>query len=383
MAFIGSFARLTDSLRENRKHPLQRFLLKRSGLTPEDIQSYEDFIRIHPFTKGELSRLQVQNPPFGGLIDTSCVTKIFQSPGPIYNVKGESCNHYRFHKALMMAGIAAGDIVLNTFSYHLSPAGEMFDEALAKIGAVTFPLGPTDSEKAAGIANAVGATAFIGTRSYLLKVLEALGGGHSIRKAYLIAEKLTEADRTMFEKDFGVAAFQGYGIAEIGLIATEDSQRDGLMVDTDTLFVEFVEPGGGTPVNPGATGEVVITFFNPATPFVRLATGDLSVIHAQRPECLAGLFGRADSSVKAKGVFIHFWQFETLCEKLQTKAKLIVESDAKGIDRLLLKIATARDREAVAVAFKKAIGLSLSLVTVDDTIEKNEILDKRPHLAER
>ncbi len=82
-------------------------------------------------------------------------------------------------------------------------------------------------------------------------------------------------------------------------------------------------------------------------------------------------------------MFIHFWQFETLCEKLQTKAKLIVESDAKGIDRLLLKIATARDREAVAVAFKKAIGLSLSLVTVDDTIEKNEILDKRPHLAER
>jgi len=237
MAFIGEFGKVLESLRANGGHPLQRFLMERSGLRPEEIESYQDFTRIRPFTKGELSRLQAEQPPLAGLIDLGLVTKLFQSPGPIYNVKGAPFDHYRFHKALTLAGFAADDIVLNTFCYHLSPAGEMFDEALEKIGAVTVPLGPTDSEKAAGIARAVGATGFIGTRSYLLKVLEQAGDAHPLRKAYLIAEKLTEADREMFQKSFGVAAFQGYGIAEIGLIATEDQPRDGWVVDSDALFL--------------------------------------------------------------------------------------------------------------------------------------------------
>ena len=166
MAFIGDFTRLAESLRESRAHPLLCFLLGRSGMAAEDIQSYEDFIRITPFTKEELSRLQSENPPFGGLFDTATITKVFQSPGPIYNVKGAPWEHYRFNKALSMAGFVRGDVVLNTFSYHLSPAGEMFDEALQKIGALVVPL-DRRLEKAAAIAAATGADGFIGTRSFL------------------------------------------------------------------------------------------------------------------------------------------------------------------------------------------------------------------------
>ncbi|NLV23786.1 MAG: phenylacetate--CoA ligase [Deltaproteobacteria bacterium] len=383
MAFIGDFTRLAESLRENRDHPLLRFLLGRSGMAAEDIQSYEDFIRITPFTKEELSRLQSENPPFGGLFDTATITKVFQSPGPIYNVKGAPWEHYRFNKALSMAGFVRGDVVLNTFSYHLSPAGEMFDEALQKIGALVVPLGPADSEKAAAIAAATGADGFIGTRSFLLKVLENLGEGGHLQKAYLIAEKLTEADRLLFAQKFNVAAFQGYGIAEVGLIATEDCRRDGLLVDTEALFVELLEPATGNPAAEGTLGEVVVTFFSPATPFLRLATGDLAAIHSSRPDCLAGIFGRADSSVKTKGVFIHFWQFETFCGQLETKAKLVVASDGQGMDRLVLKIPRALHERTVVASFKKIFGLTLSQVDVDDKIDSNEIEDQRTHLSKR
>ncbi|MBN2428232.1 MAG: hypothetical protein JXK94_07850 [Deltaproteobacteria bacterium] len=383
MAFIGEFQAVLDQLHKNREEPLQQFFLKRSNMSLEDIRSYEDFIRIKPFTKGELSQLQTENPPFAGLIDKGRISKIFQSPGPIYNVKGEAFTYYRFHKALEMAGFGAGDIVLNTFSYHLSPAGEMFDDALLKIGAVTFPLGPTGSDKAAELAAAIGATAFIGTRTFLLKTLEHLQGRHQIKKAYLIAEKLTEADRLMFQQDFAVAAFQGYGTAEVGLIATEDSRQDGMVVDGEAIFLEIVEPGSGTPVPGDATGEAIVTFLNSTTPYLRLATGDLSRIHPERPECIAGIFGRADSSVKVKGVFVHFWQFESLCQRLEIKARLVVESATKGTDRIVLLVAEAADEKKLSAEFKQTFGLTLGQIKVDGTIEKSEITDNRTHLSER
>ncbi len=383
MAFIGNFKTVLTHLRENREHPLQQYLLERAGMTLKDITAYEDFTRVKPFTKAELSQLQAGNPPFGGLIDNRRISKIFQSPGPIYNVKGEPFEYYRFYKALMMAGFSAGDIVLNTFSYHLSPAGEMFDDALLKIGAVTFPLGPTNSDKAAELAEAIGATAFVGTRTFLLKTLEHLQGRHKIDKAYLIAEKLTETDRQMFKTEFGVTAFQGYGIAEVGLIATEDNRQDGMAVDTDGVFLEIVEPGSGIPVQGAGTGEAVVTFLNGTTPYLRLATGDLSCVHPQRSECIAGIFGRADSSVKAKGVFVHFWQYESLCERLQMTAKLVVESDAKGGDILTLEVSRSLDEQVLMAEFKNTFGLSLSRIRVDGTIETREIVDNRTHLSER
>jgi len=383
MAFIGDFQAVLEHIHRNREEALQKFLLSRSGMCLEDIRSYDDFTRIRPFTKGELSQLQAADPPFAGLLDLGRISKIFQSPGPIYNVKGAAFSYYRFHKALEMAGFRAGDIVLNTFSYHLSPAGEMFDDALLKIGAVTFPLGPTGSDKAAELAAAIGATAFIGTRTFLLKTLEQLQGRHKIKKAYLIAEKLTEADRRMFENDFGVAAFQGYGIAEVGLIATEDSRRNGMVVDRDGIFLEIVEPGSGVPVTGDTTGEAVVTFLSATTPYLRLATGDLSSVHSQRPECIAGIFGRADSSVKVKGVFVHFWQYESLCERLGITAKLVVESDTKGADRLFLLVAEANDETHLISEFKKTFGLTLSRIEVDATIENREIMDNRKHLNER
>ena len=132
-----------------------------------------------------------------------------------------------------------------------------------------------------------------------------------------------------------------------------------------------------------ATGEAVVTFLNSTTPYLRLATGDLSRIHPERPECIAGIFGRADSSVKVKGVFVHFWQFESLCQRLGIKARLVVESDEKGTDRIVLLVAEAAGGKNLQAEFKQTFGLTLGQIKVDGTIEKSEIADKRTHLNER
>ncbi len=376
MALIGNFDKVLTFIKKNENHPL----VKLSIDNVDEIKTYKDFCKIKPLNKSELSKIQQENPPFNNLVNIHKVTKIFQSPGPIYNVKGEDFEHYRFYKALEKAGFNLDDVVLNTFSYHISPAGEMFDDALKKIGAKIFPLGPVSSEQAAEFSEKIGATAFIGTRTFLLKTLEQ-SKNNKIKKAYLIAEKLTEADRKMFIEKFDVQAFQGYGTAELGLIATEDISFNGMVVDIDTIFLEILEPLSPNPVkSENDMGEIVITFLNETTPFIRLATGDLSYIPKGFNDRIAGIFGRADNSIKIKGVFVHFWQLDELSNKLNTKLKLIADTDENGLD--FLKIYMSKNVD-IKTEFKKTFGLKLSIAEIDDKIEKTEIIDNRKRLQEK
>lgn len=383
MAIIGNFDKVLEFVKANAEQPLVKLMLERSGLTIDDIQSYDDFIKIKPLSKEDLSAIQSVNPPLNSLVDMNKVSKIFQSPGPIYNVKGEDFEHYRFYKALEMAGFSEDDIVVNTFSYHISPAGEMFDDALRKIGATIFPLGPTGSESAAEFAANIEATAFIGTRTFLLKTLEQLGNKSKINKAYLIAEKLTETDRKMFKNDFAVLAYQGYGTAELGLIATEDKAVNGMIVDTDAIFLEIVEPLTGNPVGATEQGEVVVTFMNKTTPFVRLATGDLSNVQRFYTDRIEGIFGRADNSVKIKGVFVHYWQFEKLANYLESNIKLVANTDEKGMDYLQAFYSTDLQSDILIDKFKAIFGLKLSSAEFDYTVRKIEIIDIRKRLKEK
>jgi phenylacetate-CoA ligase len=380
MAVIGNFDNVLSFIQTNLDKPLIKWVLKKNNLS--EINSYEDFLKIKPLQKFELSSYQNENPPFNGLIDINSISKMFQSPGPIYNVKGKDFTHYRFYKALEDAGFNSNDIVLNTFSYHISPAGEMFDDGLKKIGAKIIPLGPSSSEQAAEFVENMGATAFIGTKTFLLKILAHLKNS-KIKKAYLIAEKLTEEDRKMFKDQFNIYTFQGYGTAEFGLIASEDSTLQGMKVDTDAIFLEIVKPGTGDLANLGEIGEVVITFLNDITPFIRLSTGDLSKINEKQPKYLEGIFGRADSSIKIKGVFIHFWQFEEFCSQLNANFNLIATTDENNSDCLDLVSSKDFNKEDLRNIFKNKFKLNLRNISIDKDLDCNKIIERRTHLSKK
>ncbi|WP_022850152.1 phenylacetate--CoA ligase family protein [Limisalsivibrio acetivorans] len=390
MAFIGDFSKVAEFFSEmDGTHPLVRFQEERSGVKCSEIKTLDDLRKVKPLSKRELSEMQGGRIPAENLFQFGFVTKIFKSPGPIFNLKGEEYEHFRFYKALEQAGFLVGDIVLNSFSYHMSPAGDMFDEACAKIGCAVIPMGTADSTAGADLIKETSATAFIGTRTYLLKCLEKLGDENTVTKAYLIAEKLTEDDRRLFRETFGVSVYQGYGTAELGLISTEHEDLEGMHVDTDAQFLEILDPQTWEPVQDGEIGEVVVTFMNRTTPYLRLATGDLSMtapgsISDKRDEGkIAGIFGRSDASVKVKGVFIHYWQVETFMrDELGSEGVLDVFRDETGSDALKVVLKSG-DESSVATAFKERFGLRLNEVQIDDTIEKTEVRDRREHLKER
>ena len=110
--------------------------MQAAGLKPEDIQEIEDLSRLPILSKDDLIAIQAAEPPFGGMLacDISNLRRIYQSPGPIYEPEGMWPIIGEPDKAWKLAVSRQGELVFNAFSYHMTPAGAMFEEGLRKVG---------------------------------------------------------------------------------------------------------------------------------------------------------------------------------------------------------------------------------------------------------
>lgn len=247
-------------------------------------------------------------------------------------------------------------------------------------------MGPNSSSKCAEVINNVGATAFIGTKTFLKKVLEELEGNNCLLKAYLIAEKITTEERNYLSSKYNIEIYQGYGTAEVGLIATECQYKNGMHVD-DELFVEILNPENGEFVGENEIGEAYVTILNKYYPLIRYATGDLVSYTFKKCSCdredmrILGVFGRVDSSVKVKGVFIHEWSLIEFADKYGVALKLEVRNDENNNDILLLHV--NREIKGLDLAFKEKFKLRVNNINVNKDINKTEIIENRTYLKKR
>jgi phenylacetate-CoA ligase len=273
--------------------------------------------------------------------------RVFQSPGGIYEPEGQGGDYWRAARALFAAGVRKGDLLHNSFSYHLTPAGSMMEGGAQALGCTVFPggVGNTDLQLQA-IAD-LRPQAYTGTPSFLRILLEkAAAGGLDIaclKTALLSGEALPAALRDWFAER-GVAAYQCYASADLGLIAYETCAREGLVL-AEGLIVEIVRPGTGQPLEDGELGELVVTSLNPDYPLIRFGTGDLSAVLPGRCPTgrsntrIVGWKGRADQSAKVRGMFVHAAQVAEIMQRFPAlgRARLVVEG-AMGQDRMTLKI---------------------------------------------
>jgi phenylacetate-CoA ligase len=264
--------------------------------------------------KSSLLEQQRGNPPFGGMngVPISKLAHIYMSPGPIFEMDAEGNDFWRGARAMYAAGFRAGDIVHNTFSYHLVPAGLMMESSARAIGCPVIPAGVGNTEMQLDIIERVKPAAYAGTPSFLKILLDKgkeLGRDvSSLKKALVGAEALPPVLRKEFI-DRGVFTLQSYGTADLGTIAYESKAMEGMILAED-IIVEIVRPGTNDPVPDGEVGEVVVTALNPVYPLIRFGTGDLSAILAGRSPCgrtntrIKGWMGRADQRTKVKGMFV-------------------------------------------------------------------------------
>lgn len=316
---------------------------------PQEIGSAEALAGLPVLRKSDVGAMQKSCPPLGGLVPGSAadLDYLFQSPGPIYEPGSDARDWWRMGRFLHACGFGRGDIVQNCFSYHLTPAGTIFESGARAVGATVIPAGTGNTELQAKAAAHLGATAYAGTPDFLKVVLETadeLGLDLSaVTKAAVGGGALFPSLRSYYA-DRGISCLQSYSTAELGSVAYETLPDEGLIVD-EGVIVEIVTPGTGNPVEPGTVGEVVVTLLNPDFPLVRFATGDLSAFLPGASPCgrtnarIAGWKGRADQTTKIKGMFVRPEQVADFAARHPEIAKARIEVVREGeMDAFTLRV---------------------------------------------
>jgi phenylacetate-CoA ligase len=286
-----------------------------AGVDPNAMTSRAALARLPVLRKSDLVAAQKAAPPFGGFNVTAPgkVRRLLMSPGPIFEPEGAGDDWYGAARALFAAGFRPGDVVHNSFSYHLTPGGFIMESGAHALGCVVIPAGIGNTEQQVEAIAHFRPAGYIGTPDFLKILLDAAAKAGkdvaSLRRGLVSGAALPASLRDELGER-GVKVLQCYATAELGIIAYESETREGMIVN-ETVLVEVVRPGTGEPVADGEVGEVVVTTFNPDYPMIRLATGDLSAVLPGRSPCgrsnmrIRGWMGRADQATKVKGMFVH------------------------------------------------------------------------------
>jgi phenylacetate-CoA ligase len=344
------------------------------GIDAGAINSRAALAKLPVSRKSELHELQAKMPPFGGLNATAPggLARIFMSPGPIYDPEGRRPDYWRAARSLHAAGFRAGDVVQNCFSYHLTPAGSMFETGLCALQCAVVPAGVGQTEMQVAVMSDLRVNGYVGTPSFLKTILEKAAelkrDVSTLKKAQVSGEAFLPPQRALF-KERGIDCYQAYGTADLGVIAFETSARDGLVMDEDVIL-EIVRPGTGDPVPDGEVGEVVITTFNRDYPLIRFATGDLSAVLSGVSPCgrtnvrIKGWMGRADQTTKVRGLFVHPHQIAAAMKRVEAVERMrVVVDNPEGNDRMRVLCALSAESRSAADGLRNRIEEAVRDVT--------------------
>jgi len=339
-------------------------------IDPKSVTSRAALARLPLLRKSALLGLQKENPPFGGFNVTAPgkVKRLFMSPGPLFEPEGHGDDPGGAARALFAAGIRAGDVVHNSFSYHLTPGAFILEAGAHALGCAVIPAGVGNTEAQLDAIAQLKPAAYVGTPDFLKILLDAAeksGKDASSFKRGLVSGAALPPSLRKELGERGVAVKQCYAVAEVGVISYESDAREGMIVNED-MILEIVRPGTGDPVADGEVGEVVVTSFNPDYPMIRLGTGDLSAVLAGASPCgrtntrIKGWMGRADQTTKVKGMFVRPEQVAEVVKRHPElgRVRLAVTRDGEQ-DAMTLHAECATPSDG----FEQTIGATLQAVT--------------------
>jgi phenylacetate-CoA ligase len=340
------------------------------GVKPAGITSRDALAKLPVTRKSELLGLQQEkraSDPFGGFSAIRFgprMTRVFASPGTIYEPEGEARDYWRTARALHAAGFRGGELVHNCFSYHMTPAGAIMESGAHALGCTVFAGGTGQTEQQVEAIADLKPAGYAGTPSFLKIILEKAAEKNialpSLTKALVSGEAFPPSLRDWIAER-GVVGTQCYATADLGLVAYETSAREGLVLD-EGVIVEIVRPGTGDPVPEGEVGEIVVTTLNPDYPLIRFGTGDLSAVlpghcpTGRTSTRIKGWLGRADQTAKVRGMFVHPGQVAEIARRFPEvqRARLVVEGEM-GDDRMTFRLECAAAAEGLSERIAETI----------------------------
>lgn len=355
------------------------------SVDPADIKTRAALAQLPVVRKHQLIELQKRQRPFGGLVAARWgqLGRVFSSPGPIYEPEGRNPDYWRTARALFAAGFRAGDLVHNSFSYHMTPGAWILEGGALALGCTVFPGGVGQTEQQLQVMADLQPQGYVGTPSFLRILLDKadeLGLKiPSLTKALVSGEAFLPPVREAFAAR-GIAGCQAYATADLGVIAYETPAREGLIVDEEVIL-EIVRPGTGDPLPEGEVGEVVVTTFNTTYPLIRFGTGDLSAILPGISSCgrtnmrIRGWLGRADQTTKVKGMFVHPEQVAAVVKRHPgiVRARLVV-TNPDSSDAMTLRCEGHADAAAVADSLRELTKLRGEVKFVDSLPNDGKVI---------
>jgi len=347
--------RLAQTVAHAYRHaPAVKEIFDKAGVSPAQIRTIKDLERLPIIRKTDLIELQKAHPPYGGFlaIPLEDIDRIFISPGPVY----EPIQHAGikwFAKSFWAAGFRKGDVVVNTFTYHMSPAGILFHEAIRDCGATVVVMGTGNTEIQIKTMYDLKVSGFVGTPTFLMTIIkraEEMGYNFhqdfALRRAWFTGEMLPPSLRKTFEEDYQIATAQAYAVTEPGgAIAYECCQKSGMHL-MDEYIVEIVDPETGKELGPGEIGEIVVTpSHNKTWGLIRFGTGDMSLYITEPCSCgrtanrLTGIVGRTGDAIKVRGMFVVAKQAEQAITSFEQISRFqIVVGRKEHRDEMTLKV---------------------------------------------
>ena len=365
--------------------PATRERLTAAKLTPDDFQTVADLQKLPIFSKDDAIKLQQANPPFGGMatLPLNEMSHLFFSPGPLYEPEAADDDDTQLRMAqfaLQQSGFSADDIVINTLSYHLVPAGLLVDRALRSIGCTVIPGGVGNSDLQLKMMRDFGVSGYVGTPSFLGQLLEKATAQNapvsSLKRVFFTAEPLPASLRQQLVEQHGLTVGNAYATAELGFLALDTVGSMAMRLMPEPI-IELVDPETGQCVAAGAVGEVTVTNFSRVYPLIRFGTGDMAVNldpaagKSSQGERAITLVGRSGEAVKVRGMFVHPNQLRFGAAQVTKFSAIqgVVTREAHR-DRLVVRIAgnVGADASTLQAALQQVCRVKIDAIEFIDTI---------------
>lgn len=384
--------------------PFYRKKLDEAGIDPYSVQTIADLERL-PFTTKEELRTGY---PLGLMaVPEEQVVRIHSSSGttgkPVivpYTANDVSTWAEMMARCMAITGVTNKDRVQVTPGYGLWTAGIGFQAGVERLGAMTIPTGPGNTEKQIEMMLDLQSTVLCSTSSYALLLAEeihkrGLLDRISLRIGIIGSERWGDKMRAGIEEMLGIETFDIYGLTEIygPGISIDCPEHRGLHYWHEHLLFEIIDPSTGKQLPAGQEGELVVTTLTKeGMPLLRYRTRDITRIIPDRCPCgspypmHARILGRTDDMVKIKGVNIYPGQVDhvlKITEGAGSEYQIIITRE-RGKDKILIKAEGEKNCNLNHVAgllqknIKTRIGILTDVEVVPNgTLPRSEKKSKR------
>ncbi|MGH9074182.1 MAG: phenylacetate--CoA ligase family protein [Acidimicrobiales bacterium] len=349
------------------RSPHYRDSLARAGVSPDDLQKWDDLRRLPFLTRPEWMAGQDAAPPYGTLpaagperairLHTTSGTSGSTPLRALDSRKDWAWAAEMWCYGMWAMGVRPNDVAYVAFGYGSFIGFWGLHYGLEKLGALVIPGGAQTTESRVRQIVDFGATVVATTPTYALRLAQCAGElGLDLRRApvrtlVLSGEPAGSIPETkhLIEEQWGARAYDTAGMTEISTIFMFECahQPGGAHLIEDHVIEEVVDPVSCEPLGYGEMGERVVTSFGRSMiPLVRYRTADMVVkVPAARCSCgrtfdlyEGGVLGRVDDMRLVRGTNVYARAVEGIVRGRPEVDEFQVRIAAEGIrDEIYLR----------------------------------------------